>query len=328
MLIRHAAALIAIVASFAFPFSVQAQSLPADTSSIAIPESRLGLVGMKGLRGSQSFVVPTVLLYLSSEGVARVAAQSTRIARQVTGEYRVFGLRESFAESLAARIQASLTDPLASPGPKPILYDSVKSFESVRQIPRMRPDTLFGAPISKTNSPRTTFVIVAPTDAQLFAGAEMKKHLAFRNFARESGATVLVPELWFQTPQSKRLLGTPDQVTASMQMDPGMDLYRASITFITATGATGSITLMNAIEAADAVGDLMLTGADTALFSNSMSRYLGFPYAGGPNSSAFMTNRLNFMISEEHYSMAVMRGAMSFLEAAFAVVDRERRRAP
>ncbi len=305
----------------------QSRILP-DSALIAVKPERLGLVGIKSLRGAEKFIVPTVLLYLSIDGTARAADHSVRVSSAVSGEYRVLGLQAPFVQDLARSVQSDLAARFRSTGASLLLYEEVQSNPLLSAVQRLPVDTSYGVPTAFRRMPRTTYAIIAPSDAQRFAGAELKKHQAFKNLARETGAVVIVAELWFQSPQFERLLSPPEEIAAKMIMSPGMDLWQAALTFITPSGATGSITHMTPIVGVGrGIGDLIQTGADTAQFSNSMvRRLLGSGIGKSLGSNVFATTTLNFVVSEGPYSDGVLRGAMSFLSAAIAVIERERRK--
>jgi hypothetical protein len=310
----------------ALPQTVQSQTAT-EYQPVNIPANRIGLVGIKSLRGTQKFIMPTVLLYVTTEGVAKSSAQSVGITKSVTSEYHVLGIHKSFAEGLAARVQSSFAASFTAAGMSLQLFDDISAIAAVANIPRLSADSQYSAPVSVRKFPKAKYVVVAPTDAQLFAGAELKKHIAFKALARETGATVVIPELWFQTPKYAQLPGFSDRMSALMLMEPGVDLLRASLTFITPDGESGSLTYMVPVQVGNAVGDLKLAGEETARFSNSYSRYLGFFLDnGGENSNSFTTNRISLIVSEPDLAASVVRGAMAFLNASLVVIDRERRR--
>jgi hypothetical protein len=254
----------------------------------------------------------------------------------VRGSYRVRGLTTPFVAELAALAQMDLRDRFTRLGATVTTYADVANNPLLAGIPRLAVDSTYHAPIEQLNSATTTYVVVAPTDSQLFAGAAYRKHIPFRELARATGAVVVIPELWFNAPQLERGgLGRPGQVTASMSVGSGMDLAQASLTFITPNGETGSITLMSPLlDVERGVGTLVRLNADSARFGAqsvasltalSQAGLIGLASARLTGGNLVIENSFDLVIGEGEYSVGVMRGAASFFKAAAAAIAQSRR---
>ena len=326
-------------------FRGTAAQLPAQESAI-LPDSllievaldRYALVGMTPLRGAQKFIIPSVLLYLSIDGAPRFSSVTVRSSASVTTEYHLLGLKKTLAEELAQHVQTDLARLFRAAGMTVQLYDDVRSGSSIASIARLPVDTMYGVPTIRMTSPRTTWAVIAPSDAQSFAGAQLRKHLAFRNLARETGAIVIIPEIWIQAPRVERMpLGQAGTVSVGASMEAAMDVAQAALTFITPTGATGSITHMVPIpDVATGIGSFAQIGSDSLQYGNALSAadlsflsgtgIIGVSQARAPGGSRANVTSYNVMISEDNYSLGVLRGAISFLKAAVDAIQRERAR--
>jgi hypothetical protein len=308
-----------------------------DTMLMQIEPARLPVAGGRGLRGATRFIVPTVLLHLSVDGSYRASSVTLRSAATVRGDYVVTGLKKDFVTELASHVQNDFVARLSATEVNVVTFADVSANPLVAQLAKQPVDSNYGTPVLAVSATRTNYAVIAPTDAQLFSGRTFAKHQQFRELARATGAVVLVPELFFNTPQFARA-STPnaDQVASAISVRSGMDLTQAALTFVTPAGGVGSITLASALtDLGTAVGDLKeldvaisQTGFATgAADSRTLGQVglSGLAGAGASGRNAIRQHSLEFAVGETEYSLGVLRGAASFFRGALMVLDRERR---
>jgi hypothetical protein len=299
-----------------------------DSLLMHVPAHALSVSGEGGLRGARRFIVPTAVLHLSVDGIMRSSANTLRSTATVRSMYMVRGLTLPFVGHLAEQVLADLQSRLEGQGATVQGYRDVAANPLVRAVPRLVIDTAYRAPVVRDGTGLTTYAVAAPSDSQLFAGAPQRKHLAFRALARESGAVIVIAELWFNAPQHTRaVVGPPDRLTAGLNVNPGLGLVQAALTFITPTGATGAVSLRVPLNDLDVgVGELKQLSTDSVRFGNvlrstdlmtlSAAGVIGLADARTRGGNAAVEAYLDFAIDENLYGAAVLRGAASFFRSA------------
>ena len=322
----------AAILSFVAAQHLTAQQILPDSMLKPVAERTLLIAGPRTLQNATRFVLPTVILHVNADGAPRATALTARTTTTVSTEYQVLGLRREFVEETAGYVQAELARMLRAKNLEVLLFEDVKGGSAIPKLATLEADTMYGTPVLKENGPRTTYATVAPSLLQLFAGDPLKKHLKFAELARETQAVVLIPELWFNSPQTNRALGSPGRTTATINVGEGMDLTKGGLFFITPRGESGSITLAVPLAnvSADA-GTMLHTEADSNATRTASGITFGSTYLGLSYRGVFARNQSNsyafgFAVKEEHYGLGLLVGAMSFLNAAVTIVDRERQR--
>ncbi len=326
-LIRHLSAAVLI----ALPAGAQAGLMP-DSILVPITPSQLVITGTAGSVKPTTLFVPTVLLHLSVEGSMKAATTGTRTTSAVSATYAVVGLGRELVAEVAQVAQAELGARLRRAGHAVVTYDSVGAQPTLARLGRLAADTSVGAPAIRQRSPRATYAIIAPSDTQLLATADSAGRAILAAVARELGATVVVPELWYQAPQLERDISlVHGGVRTGMTVVAGMDLIRATLTFVAPSGATGSIALRRPLAGiSDHVGELThvdstvtaLGGGMTAAIALGRGDMIGVIRVGRARNRT-SEDDYELTIAPGAYSRALLVGAVSFFRAAVAVTARE-----
>jgi hypothetical protein len=326
-----ACAIVGIVASVITPAPALSQHGQSATTSIdsliaGLEPARLDVIGLKGLKGATTVIIPGTLLHLAMDGTIKASGGMVMSTLGVRANYRVRGISETFASQLSARVEGDLRQRLSSAGFRVLTHADVAAAEGMKSTKQLNENLRYGAPTINTTAPEITFATIAPSPAQLFAGGVFNKHKPFRNLAREMNAVVIVPELFLATPQSTRGSRAISSLTIPLvTVNTNMSLMRAGLTFITPSGATGSITLSRAIENIGlGIAEMVSAGSDSArafVDRNTGSRYIGDPTARLPARFANSSGSFDLMIHEQLYEAGVLLGAAAFFKAAVAAIE-------
>jgi hypothetical protein len=305
-----------------------------DSLLLPVPPSQLAHSGAGRIGETGAVLVPTVLLHVSINGSIRAPVQSVRTSTVVTAEYSVAGLEKWFLEQIALVAQIELTTRLERGGFRVSTYEDVGDHPLVARLARLQIDTSYGAPVVDDRERRTFYAIIAPSDTQTIGWQTPGNGAAFAALARETGATVVVPELWLQAPELGRFTSIGDaRLSTGIMVAGSMDLVRAAVSFATPSGATGSISLREPLAGlSENVGEIALVQIDTTLLGTHpivgamMARRAERITLGrGPQPRNRGTdNYYELTIEPYAYSRAVLRGAASFFQAVANTAARPR----
>ena len=307
-----------------------------DSMLLPVPALQLSASGPARLGESGTIIVPTVLLHVSLHGSIRAPLSTVRTNTVVTVAYAVIGLEKSVLEEVAQVAQGELIARLRRSGLSVSGYEAVADRPEVARLARLAVDTAYGAPVIHDEASRTTYAVIAPSDTQAIGWQGKDQRSRLTALARQMGATVVIPELWFQAPQLQRFVGlTLDGTITGASISSNMDLLRASLRFVTPSGDTGSISLNEPLtDIALAVGEVTLVEADTtALITTLTGMIQKAERARGDTANAdrprsrparnwTTRNQFEVAILLGVYSRAVMRGASSFFQGVAVTVRR------
>jgi hypothetical protein len=251
---------------------------------------------------------------------------SVRTNTAVTVAYAVVGLEKPLVEEIAQVAHGELVGRLRRAGIAVASFDSVSGHPAIARLARLPLDSAYGAPIVRDDDLKAVYGIVAPSDTQAIGWRGNEAGLAA--LARELGATVVIPELWFQAPQLQRfssLIHGGFSIGATVASS--MDLERASLRFVTPAGDTGSISLARPVVGlSDNIGEVRFTRVDTTALMTTAAgmraRVLGRPVVDSgvapqrPARQWLTDNEYEIVVAPGRYTRAVLRGASSFFQAA------------
>jgi hypothetical protein len=310
--------------------SAQRDPIIHDTVIVPIPDAKLKVVSREALKESRTIVIPTVLEYLSIDGTMRSTSAAVRGNAQVTFEYTVVGLTDSFVEEMAQVAQWDLIARLRRQGLTVLDYLDIETNPLVARMGRQKVDTTYGSAIVRDDASRTTYAVVAPSSAQRFAIDPRQPAIGFQALAKELNAIVIVPELWIRAPRlDRQRMQIPGVLAAKLNADPGLDLQKASFSFVTPSGVMGSISLTEALETlSQDVGAIVHAGADSLATGVAVgggglvleAGMIGLSRSRSAARNKSRNDQLDFVISPSPYSLAVLVGAASFFHAAAAAI--------
>lgn len=301
----------------------QAQVVP-DASMIPLSASDLVAAGMDGLKGASTVLVPAVMVHVSVSGAMKVSDTRVRGTAIANTEYFVTGLRKSDLEEAALVLELELVARLRAAGLTVLRYEDVKDRAALNGVVRLAADTVFGLPITKNATIKTTFATITASDDQSRAWDLRTPPPALSDLARQTGAVIVIPELWFLAPQMEGAkAGSFTNPTAKVQMRSGMDLFEASLTLVMPSGSTASMRLKKPVTGlADAVGDLELVSEETVYFGaaavGALQLVSGASLARTSSSPGSRISKGSFVLTVNpgQYSSALLIGGASFLRVA------------
>ena len=311
----------------------QQSALLPDSLLVAVPDSILIENGSARVGTPGGLVVPTVLLHVSVQG----SIQSARLVTQreiagLTFEYVVVGLEKPLLEEIALVAEAELVGRLRRAGLSVSTYDSVADNSIVRGLRRLAPDTSYGAPVARGDEGRTVYAIVAPADTQTFS-MDAAGRAGLLRLAKSLDRTIMIPELWFNSPQLQRTASMSQsflstRMTSEASITGSMTLTRASLLVVTPAGETGSISLTQPlIGLSEDVGELSPadSGAPGAARSPSAVRAPNDTGIADPGlrRDRTKTTEYELVVAPGRYSLAMLRGAASFFQAAATVAAKK-----
>jgi hypothetical protein len=236
----------ALCAAAALAVLVPAATSPAQdfsNSQFEINRDRVKFGTIKTCAKSTAFLVPTTYLYvtvrtkLSAGGGLGLAKSKARVF--------IEGLSKQELQALAAKVTDEIVGQLRAAGYTVLTWDDVKS--DVADKERWPDNPRYGVPTHDARAfPGTDFVVAAPSDEQTLSYGLTGPAANFGKAAQRTGATLLLPEIYFTLPQlgasasKKDILGYRNS-TANISFDPAMHLAGATIYGATAKGGWCSI---------------------------------------------------------------------------------------
>jgi hypothetical protein len=216
----------------ATPTSAELQSAAQfGNGNFQINRERVRLGSMGTCQKSTTFLVPTVYLHVT----ARTKISASNGIRGVSAKARVFidGPTKRELQSLAGQIQNQIVSQLRGAGYTVLTFADVR--EDVAGKARMEANPRFGLPTHGARAfPGTDFEVAAPSDEQTLDYGMSGPGAAFTAASKRTGATLLVPEIFFTMPQLGASANVSESAlwrssSASISYDPAMHLAGANV---------------------------------------------------------------------------------------------------
>ncbi len=193
----------------------------AASAQIAFTESNLD-ISDNGFKAAEGFFIPTVYLNVSHHGSMFVTSGSA----SAKAKYLVEGLENALVQELSRKIQVDLGTKLRAAGHKVMMYEDMKNDPEVMKRDRLELDKKLGIPTKDAaGAGGATYIIGTGTPEQAFKPAMQGISWAFRGVAKDHKLSVIIPEIWIETPQmsAEKTKGYKSS-KASIDIDPGMML--------------------------------------------------------------------------------------------------------
>jgi hypothetical protein len=193
--------------------------------------------------GGGTIIIPTALVHFSATGsVYDEAKGAGGAAAMAKTRFLTAGLEKSYLQGLARAVQDDLVARLRAAGFKVLLWDDIKSDPAAASLERRKTNEDWGMPTSDAKNGRT-YVVAAPGDEQVFAGALTTPTRQFLDIAKKMGnAAVLIPEYYFNSPDIKTKKGGGGySATIEVDADPSLRMAPAIAWFSNAKGDGGMI---------------------------------------------------------------------------------------
>jgi hypothetical protein len=208
-----------------------------------INRDRVRLGTIKTCAKNATYLVPTTYLYVT----ARTKLSAGGGLGLAKSKARVFieGLNKQELQSLAAKVTGEIVGQLRASGYTVLTWDDVKGDVAGKE--RWPDNPRYGMPTHDARAfPGTDFVVATPSDEQALSYGLTGPAANFGKAAQRTGATLLLPEIYFTLPQlgasaSKQdILGYRNS-TANISFDPAMHMAGANVYGATAKGGWCSI---------------------------------------------------------------------------------------
>lgn len=212
--------------------------------------------GVKQLKDSRTYILPTVTLHLSHHGsMSARAAGGKGSSATAKAAYVVDGMDKALVQGLAALIQDDLATKLRAAGFNVLTYADIKDHQSLANREREKADDDVGLPTSKDPSGKLVFAVANPSDAQAFSTGRGWSPRLYKDVAKDKDAVVIWPEIWFDMPRltAEKRRGYRS-ASASIEVDPGIDLRYFMVNIMNAKQGGGAILAKHPMEVSEAVG--------------------------------------------------------------------------
>ncbi|HVU18524.1 MAG TPA: hypothetical protein VHD32_16595 [Candidatus Didemnitutus sp.] len=252
-----------------FGLPLLATPTPFDLNMDRVKAGRFG----GDLTKAKTFIVPTVILYVSESGSVWAMSRNGDANAQAHAKFHVLGLDKAFVQDLARQIQDDLIAKLRAAGYTVKTYDDIKTHPDVVGHGRESPDNEAGLPTTSKES--LSWIIVAPSDAQTFDRPIQGPAWWLKGVAENKETMVLVPEISFAVPQVYGESTTGyKRAEASINLSPAMKLHVANIWAVDGKGGTASIMVLEHGKrlAAEVTGTLKKVSEDKTNFTRSWGR--------------------------------------------------------
>lgn len=313
------------VASLLAPRAASAADYAMAPDFIANPAPHVVLDGLKGLRVSDTLLVPTIYLRVATEGTVFASKGIGGSTASAKGSFSVNGLEKSSLQTLATQLYTQFVQDLKAAGWKVLTYDDIKDDPEVTKLERRKADGALGFPTEKSPDGRTHFAIVTPTDPQNFTPAMQGLHWTLRHVGKARNATVLVPHIDIVAPQvwGETRKGY-SSASAKVNTAPGMNMNYALILALTPKGGGGVIAKMKyaVVNATENAGAFTDAKDKTPSAANGISKGLGI--LGGVGSISRSSAAYQFTIDPAAFSAGVVRGGGGFLTYIAKVIGAEK----
>lgn len=247
---------------------------------------------VRQIKDSRTYFVPTVTLHLSHHGSVRIRNEARGASASARADYGVEGIDRDLAQRLATQIQEDLVAKLRAAGFNVVTWADAGDHASLARRDRMEMDATMGLPSSKDVSGMLFYMVANPTDQQAIRTGRGWAPLIYKDVAAERSAVMLWPEIWFDYPQVMASRSTGRRsASASVAVEPGMNMRYFSIGVVNGRGAGGAITAVGPIEVSDNVGSVEQVSSTSTRIASNIGRRRG-DYTLTINVDAFSANVL------------------------------------
>lgn len=237
MKLRDLAFAAGMVGALVLGGAARAQSFSDGSFEINRERVRFGTMGT--CAKSTTFLVPTVYLYVS----AREKLTAGGGLGNAGVKARVFteGPSKAQLQALAGQVQDEIVGQLRAAGYTVLTYDDVRTDVAGKE--RWQPNPRYGMPTHDARAfPGVDFVLATPSDEQAISYGLTGQTGPWGEATKRTGATLLLPELYFTMPQmGGQFTHTLEGTHANIHFDPAMHLAGANIFGATPKGGWCSI---------------------------------------------------------------------------------------
>lgn len=274
-------------------------------------ETKLGLVKESG-----TILIPYANLRILVDGSVTARIQRGGGTASAKAVFTVAGLSKEFVNSLSRAAVEDLATKLRADGWTVLTWNDIKDDPDVVKMKRYKPNEDYGIRTEEMKGTDKNFLVAAGSDEQTIDPPMQGPTWGFRGIAKSRGATVLIPEFWFESPQlwgeTRRGFGSS---TAKMNADDGMTLSAAMVWAINQKGGWGSVRLKEYRLVADKVGEFVSTEDKSPRIANALSA--GLAALGGGGNLNKKKTEYAFLADTTLYRAATMK-AVGAMNAAIA----------
>lgn len=218
-----------------------AQAQDFSNASFEINRDRVRLGTMGTCAKTSTFLIPTTYVYIAAR--EKLTAGGGLGNAGVKARVFIQGPGKKQLQAMARAVQDQLIGDLRAAGYTVLTYDDVRG--DVEGKERWAPNPRYGMP---THDARAfggiDFVVATPSDEQALSYGLMGPAANWGKAAQRTGATLLLPELYFTMPQmGGQFTHTLGGTHANIHFDPSMHMAGINIYGATAKGGWCSISV-------------------------------------------------------------------------------------